>query len=68
MWDFVQFFLNLSFQYIFIGFQDAMTVYTRYLNWGKFSAHGEKLQHLKMIFEWQIQKISGFFQHLLKIA
>lgn len=43
MWDFVQFFLNLSFQYIFIGFQDAMTVYTRYLNWGKFSAHGEKL-------------------------
>lgn len=47
MWDFVQYFLNLSFQYIFIGFQDPMTVYTRNFNWGKIGAHGEKTIAIK---------------------
>lgn len=47
MWDFVQYFLNLSFQYIFIGFQDPMTVYTRNFNWGKIGAQGEKTIAIK---------------------
>lgn len=69
MWDFVQYFLNLSFQYIFIGFQDPMTVYSRNFNWGKIGAHGEKTIAIKKKnFEWQIQNVSGFLQHLLKIA